>query len=906
MRRFRIVAAAARAAAVSLLLLHAAVSRAGAEDAPVPATPAPDEPAAATPVSDATVSATPVLRVLVLDAKSGEILSDARVRVASRDSLKIREGVTGADGFAEFHLPADHYAAEAFRVGYRRARREFDYSGETVYRVTLRLMPRALPGPEIEVTTTRATERRSAVAFTDLSRKEIARTYWAQDVPMLLAETPSVYAYSDAGNGVGYSYVKIRGFGQRRVAVTIDGIPLNDPQSHEVYWVDHPDLLASTAKLQVQRGVGSALYGASAVGGSINLETLDFPRGRAFSVETGGGSYGTTRFATEYQSGLLQNRYSLAARYSRIVSQGYRDQSWTRLWSYYLSAGRRDSWITTRVNLYGGPERLHLAYYAIDRSYLDGRITGDPSRDRRANPLDWKNETDNYFEPHYELIQDVKLSPRASLTSSIFYFPGSGYYDDFPYGPQDFASRHLAGFEVPSDSLYPAGYYAADSTGAPVLQPDGKYLVTGTDMTQRLWVRNRNYGWIPRARIDHGKGTLTVGGMLQASEGRHWGELTWAQALPPGTPPDYVMYDYTGRVNVQSGFARESCLLRPDLRMTGSLQYRRVRYAIGRDRFNGYDFHLVYDSWVDPGKWSWVDLPLDPRLGFNWNVTDRWNAFGSFSHVVSEPILSEIYAADDPTAVPLFRTIDVARHVYKDPLIQPERLNDYEAGVGYRTPTAYAKLNGFLLDFRNEIVPSGAIDAFGVPRTGNAGRSSHLGVELEGAVHHPSGAFLSGNVSLSRNRFEEYREYVYDYTLGAVVGTLDHSGNTIALFPSRMANVTLGFERGGVRAGLTLVETGKQYLDNTEDNRKDPALRNVPGYQKKLIPEHAVLNADLSLDLTRLFHDSFLDARKVALDLRLMNVTGLRYETSGYVDGQVPYFYPAAERNAFASLKAEF
>ena len=850
----------------------------------------------------------PGVGVLVVDAKSGEPLSDVRVLLTPKDSLTAWTLPTGPTGRATFTVPPARlaYVVEASRIGYLPGREEFVFPGDATYNVTLRLVPEALPGPEIEVTTTRATERRSAVAFTDLSRDEIGAKYWAQDVPMLLAETPSVYAYSDAGNGVGYSYVKIRGFSQRRVAVTINGIPLNDPQSHEVYWVDHPDLLASTEDLQVQRGVGSALYGASAVGGSINLETVAFPEERRISVETGAGSYGTTRFATEYQSGLLENRYALAARYSRIVSEGYRDQSWSRLWSYYVSAGRRDSWITTRVNMYGGPERLHLAYYAVDRSYLDGRITGDASEDRRFNPLEWRNETDNYFEPHYELIQDVKISPRASLTSSAFYFPGSGYYDDFPYGPQTFASRHLPDFESDSDSLYPASYYATDSLGVPVAQPNGRFLVTGSDMTQRLWVRNRHYGWIPRARIAHGGGELTVGGEWRESDGRHWGELTWAQALPPGTTPNYVMYDYTGRVSVWSAFAQESYLLRPDLRLTGSLQYRRVRYAVGDDRYNGYDFHLDYDSWDDPGKWSFVRLPLNPRIGLNWNATGRVNAFGSFAHVVSEPILSEIYRADDPTSVPLFRRIDVARHIYEDPLIRPERLNDYEAGVGYRSGGARAKLTGFLLDFRNEIVPSGAIDPFGVPITGNAGRSSHLGVELEGAVRHRSGLELSGNVSLSRNRFDEYKEFVYDYTAGAIVDTLDHGGNTIALFPAWMANITAGYRRGGVRAGLTLVETGKQYLDNTQDNRQDPALRAAPGYQKKLIPEHAVLNADLSLDLTTLLRSSFLDARRVALDLRVLNLTDLRYETSGYVYAEVPYFYPAAGRNAFVSLKAEF
>lgn len=173
-------------------------------------------------------------------------------------------------------------------------------------------------------------------------------------------------------------------------------------------------------------------------------------------------------------------------------------------------------------------------------------------------------------------------------------------------------------------------------------------------------------------------------------------------------------------------------------------------------------------------------------------------------------------------------------------------------------------------------------------------------------MRHRSGLELSGNLSFSRNRFDSFREYVSDPVTGTVVDTLDHSGNAIALFPERMANLTLGYRRGGVRGGLTLVETGTQYLDNTQDNRTDPGLRAAPGYQRKLIPEHAVLNADLSLDLTALAGRSFLDEERLTLDVRVLNATGLRYETSGYVDSEIPYFYPAARRNVFVGLRAEF
>jgi len=826
----------------------------------------------------AQTTATRLLIGHVKDARSGQPIADVEIKAGTTPA---RHGTSATDGsFAFTNIAASGtLALEATRLGYTSQTITVNLA-DTTATADFSLETRPIPEPQVEVTTTRATERGSAVAFTELDRAKIKEKYWAQDVPMLLAETPGVYAYSDAGNGIGYSYVQIRGFPQRRVAVTINGIPLNDPESHEVYWVDHSDLLASAAGVQVQRGVGSAVYGASAAGGSINLETLHGPGERSLSIEAGGGTYDTQRGSVQYESGLLDNTYSLMGRFSRIKSQGYRDQSWVDLWSYAFTASRFDSWITTRLNLYGGPERLHLAYYAVDRSYLDGRYTGNADVDRKFNPLTWRNETDNFFEPHNELIQDIKLGKNAALTSALFYTPGKGYYDDMPYGPQFFSDLHLPNFDVSSNTQYPAAYYA-DTSGT------GPYTVVASDITQRLWVRDTHYGWVPQAKFGHSHGELTVGGEWREHTGRHWGELTFANAPPPGTPPNYVFYDYTGRVNVMSGFAQEAYDLRSNVKATGSLQWRRTRYAIGDDKFNGYDFNLHYTA-------------VNPRIGLNWNATPQWNLFGNYAHSQIEPILSEIYAPDDPTSVPLFRVVDVATHTYEDPLIHPEKLNDYETGFGFRRGEQYVKLTGFYMDFRDEIVASGQIDKFGVPITGNAARSAHKGLELEWGAHHKSGLELTGNFTVSDNRYKEFHEFVDSTTV------LDHSGNAIAGFPDRLANVTLGYRRGWGRASAALVDVGRQYLDNTEDNRQDPSLRDVPGYQHKFIEEHAIVNGALSININALTGSQPLDTQAMALDIHLLNITGLKYETSGYVFDEVPYFYPASTRSVFVSLRTVF
>ncbi|TMQ62867.1 MAG: TonB-dependent receptor [Candidatus Eisenbacteria bacterium] len=223
-----------------------------------------------------------------------------------------------------------------------------------------------------------------------------------------------------------------------------------------------------------------------------------------------------------------------------------------------------------------------------------------------------------------------------------------------------------------------------------------------------------------------------------------------------------------------------------------------------------------------------------------------------------------------------------------------------EAGVGYRRGDDYLKLTGFWLDFRNEIVPSGQIGALGVPITGNAARSSHKGIEFEGGSRHRSGLELSGNLTLSRNRFKDYREYVDSVTVN------DFGGNAIAGFPDRLANLNVGYRRGGALTTVGVVDVGRQYLDNTEDYRKDPSLRSAPGYQHKFVEAHTLLNATLSLDLARLTRTRPLGAEALALEVHAQNLTDLKYETAGYVYADVPYFYPASGRSVFVSLRAEF
>jgi iron complex outermembrane receptor protein len=279
-------------------------------------------------------------------------------------------------------------------------------------------------------------------AVSRLKREDLVKLDWGQDTPMALATQAGAFAYSDAGNGIGYSYLTLRGFPQRRISVLVNGVPLNDPESHEVYWIDHPELLSATSELQIQRGVGSALYGAAALGGSVSVETAPYGDAPRFSVSGGGGTFGTRRLVVEGASGPLASGWSLYGRYARVETDGYREQSWSRLWSYVLGARRVLGAQTFRVNLYGGPEETHLAYLGNDPDHMNGLVTGDVDRDRRFNPLTYDGERDHFFEPHYELIHTWTPRDGLALTQTLYEFNGKGYYDEQRFG-QDLASYRI-------------------------------------------------------------------------------------------------------------------------------------------------------------------------------------------------------------------------------------------------------------------------------------------------------------------------------------------------------------------------------------------------------------------------------------------------------------------------------
>ena len=816
---------------------------------------------------------------VVLDGESREALTGANVQLGERKMATDEGGrfrfslVEGPEGV----ISVSHVGYRVYRAGIRT-------DGDVDLEISM--TRRILPGQEVVITAERAVERETPVAFTDVDREAIEKIHWAQDVPMLLMETPNVYSYSDAGNGIGYSYLKIRGFDQKRVGVMVNGIPLNDPEDHQVYWVDLPDLPSSVEDVQVQRGVTNSLYGTSAFGGSVNLVTSTLAREPGISVTSGLGSFGTRKFSLTMNSGIVDNAFSVHGRFSKLVSDGYRDRSGVDQWAYFLAFERYGEQTTTRLNVYGGPELAYAAWDAVREDLL--------AADRKRNPTseDYGNTIDRFSQPHYELIHEWRPAQEFSLSNTLFYVQGEGYYESLKKERKlrDFGFQDMV---TPDPLLFAADsldyYEAVDLDEAEVLFRDteGNYLLKRTDLVRQKWVEKDQVGWIGRGEWAHDRGRLTVGGEISRYDGDHWGKVIWAAGLPGSERPDQTYYRYHGDQLTAALYVHELFDAGPRLKLMGDLQVQFKQYQFAHEPEGNF-------TGAERNEYQVDHVFVNPRLGVNYNHDERVNLFASVALAQQEPADADYYdtwdGPDDLGVDPLFARADtlydgaqVAGVAWDDPLIDPERVIDYELGLGYRTASLALKLNAYWMDFRKEIIPYGQVDEGGSPLRGNADKTVHRGLELALASQLTREFRLTGNLALSQNYYSDLTYHTWDESWNVVA--LDYSGNAIPLFPGRLANLRLSYSRGGGAIDAHLQHVGRQYLDNTEQEHRS-------------LDPHTLLNLGVSWDLTGL--------RGMRLDLRLNNALDKEYSASGYYDAWegANFLYPAATRNFYLALTA--
>ncbi|MDH3889641.1 MAG: TonB-dependent receptor [candidate division Zixibacteria bacterium] len=763
---------------------------------------------------------------------SGKVVDDNGDPIIGVSVVTDVTGVgTATDEQGAFTLPQDVSMTRITfsAVGYRS--RQF-HPGSLPEKVQLE--PVYIRGEDIQVTADRAKVGVTPIAFDNLSSEDIERDYTVGEFPLLLASTPNLHAFSDGGTPLGYSYMKIRGFDDKRISTYINGVPLNDPEDQATYFVDLPDFAANVTDIQVQRGVGNSLYGDASFGGSVNIVTSGFNRERKTTLSFGYGEYTSDggsvsdiyKQSLEYSSGLIDGRWSFAGRFSKQKTGGYRYNSWYRGWSYYFSVARldRNSW--TELFAYGGPMKMHLAYSGASREVLDA--------DRRANPYHtYSNETDNFNQPHYHLHNIYRLGDRATLSNTLYYIRGRGFYEQFK-----------------QDRWYPEYNLDASMTGG---EQEG-------DLVRQQWVEKNQYGWNPRLDIDHDRGRHSMGGSLYYFESDHWGQVVWAQHITGSFDPQHRYYQYNGKKVVGSVWLQENYELTEQLSVLTTAQIRYQRYSFDQaimGAFRGYDYTV-----------DW--LFFSPRIGFNYDFENGWSMFSTFAISSRTPTDAAIYDANDPSIMPSLEIESVSLTAsgdsvfqFGDPTAANERVYDFELGGEYRQPGYALGINGFWMRFNDEIIPNGGInDNTGLPITVNADHSVHAGVELTAAVKPREEFKLDGNFSYNYNRIRNHREH-----LGWV--TLNHNGRTIPGFPEYLGNFIVDYNADPFRATMRTHFVGKQFmeLNNLDDLAIDPYW-----------------TASVSLAYTA---KNLLGLGTVTVQARIDNLFDRQYETSGYGDSYV-------------------
>lgn len=690
----------------------------------------------------------------VVDAQSNLPLVGASVWTETAN----RGTVTDANGlFTLSRLPNGNVEIRISYLGYEteRVTVSVPFSGE----LEVRLEPKDFLTEEFIVSATRASAS-TPTTFSNVDKSEIAKRNLGQDIPILLNFTPSVVSYSDAGAGVGYTGLRIRGSDQTRINATVNGIPLNDAESHGVFWVNMPDFASSVENVQIQRGVGTSTNGAATFGASLNFQT-DTRRDEAYAeLDNGFGSFNTWRHTVKAGTGLLNNRFAVDARLSKITSDGYVDRAFSDLSSWFVSGGYYGEKSVIKLVAFSGREQTYQSWYGLPESKLEN--------DRTYNFYTYDNETDNYQQDHYQLIYTGKVGSNWKTNLALHYTYGRGYYEQF---------REDDDFE---------------SYGLPPVQI-GDQLIESTDIIRRRWLDNDFYGFVGSVNYVSTDGKLDwiIGGGANRYDGGHFGEIIWARVAGNTNIRDRY-YDNNAIKDDRNIYSKATYEIKPGLNLFGDLQLRGINYS-----FLGVnDDQRIVDGRADYTFFN-------PKFGFSYEKGNQtW--YASYAVANREPTRSDF--TDNPiTEVP-----------------RPERLNNVEAGVRAKAGSFSYNANFYYMGYRDQLILTGQINDVGAYIRENVASSYRAGIELDGAYQLSSAWTLGGNIALSQNKIREFTEYIDDYSVEDFrQETFTYTNTDIAFSPNVVGSAIIEYKPSkNLSLNWLSKYVGRQFLDNTANEAR--------------------------------------------------------------------------------------
>lgn len=691
----------------------------------------------------------------VVDATTGNPLTGASVWTENLG----RGAVTDENGaFIFTKLPAGEIRLRVSYLGFDSFRQTLSvpYSGE----LSIQLQSKDLLTEEFIVSATRASES-TPTTFTTVDKSEIAKRNLGQDIPILLNFTPSVVSYSDAGAGVGYTGLRIRGSDQTRINATVNGIPLNDAESHGVFWVNMPDFASSVDNIQIQRGVGTSTNGASTFGASLNFQT-DTRQDEAYAqVDNGFASFNTWRHTVKAGTGLLNDRFAVDARLSKITSDGYVDRASSDLTSWFVSGGYYGENHVIKLNAFSGKEQTYQSWYGLPESKLE--------TDRTSNYYTYENETDNYQQDHYQLIYTGKIGSNWKTNLAMHYTYGCGYYEQFRED-DDFESYGLLNVEI------------------------GGEIIESTDIVRRRWLDNDFYGFVGSVNYisTDGKWDVILGGGANRYDGGHFGEIIWARVAGNTNIRDRY-YDNNAIKDDRNIYLKATYELKPGLNLFGDLQVRGINYS-----FAGVND----DQRIVDGQENYSFF--NPKFGFSYEKSGKtW--YASYAGANREPTRSDF--TDNPiTEVP-----------------KPEKLNNIEAGVRAKAGRFSYNANFYFMDYKDQLILTGQINDVGAYIRENVESSYRAGIELDGTFQVSKSWTLGGNIAFSQNKIAEFTEYIDDYS-GADFRqeAITYTDTDIAFSPNTVASAIIEFKPvKNLSLNWLSKFVGQQFLDNTSNESRD-------------------------------------------------------------------------------------
>jgi len=702
-----------------------------------------------------------VLWPLLLQAQfsiSGKVTSQNEPLPGAIISLQntFKGTLSGPDGsYVLPNLPAGTYTLSVSFVGYTKVSQQIELTADQTVHIDL---PKAtFVADEIVVWGTRASQK-SGTTFTSVSREELQKQNLGQDLPFLLNQTPSVVVTSEAGAGVGYTGIRIRGSDPTRINVTVNGIPVNEAESHGVFWVNMPDFASSVDNIQIQRGVGTSTNGVGSFGATVNIQTNQLNDKPYAELNHSYGSFNTWRHTARVGSGLINGKWAFDGRLSRISSDGYIDRASSDLRSFFLSGGYYSAKTMLKVNVFSGQEVTYQAWNGVPENLL--------KTNRTYNAYRYDNQTDNYQQDHYQLFLTHEFDRHWNVSTALHYTRGRGYYEE--YRPEDSLSR----YNLP-----------------PIVIRDS--VITTTDLIRRRWLDNDFYGAVWSVNYNSLKRlTATVGGGWNRYEGAHFGEVIWAR-FAGNSAIRQRFYENDARKTDFNFYAKANYDMTDQFNAFLDLQYRRIDYS-----FLGFDNNLrnVQQS---------VGYHFfNPKAGVTYRLSSGNNLYASYSIGNREPTRDD-FVQSTPQSRP-----------------KSESLQNLEVGFRRQSKQYSLTVNYYLMSYRNQLVLTGKINDVGAYTRTNIARSYRTGIELEGSVQLAPAWTLSANTTLSRNKIRNYRAFIDNYDSGEQE-VVEYSETDISFSPNMISAATLSYKPlKGLEISWLSKYVGRQYLDNTSDKNR--------------------------------------------------------------------------------------